>query len=151
MRVFTRHDSTMPVEVLSEEFNIEERKSILNIGTGGLAFKSEKNFVPGTFVKLRIPFVKPVFASDARIAWRKKIRDEYIVGVEFLKSDDIFKIRMVEQVCEIENFRKKMESEENIELSSGSAALEWQSRFANTFQTYTAKNGKNSSQKKENL
>jgi len=80
---------------------------------------------------LRFPYLKPAFeAPAARVAWCQNEGGQYTVGVQFLESEEAFRVRLVEQICHIENYRREVAQGEGRELTSEEAALEWISRFA---------------------
>jgi len=53
--------------------------------------------------------------------------------VQFLDADEACRTPMVEQVCEIEEYRRSVERIEGGELSAEEAAFEWIHRFAGQF------------------
>jgi hypothetical protein len=77
--------------------------------------------------------VDPPFEAMARVAWCRPDGDAFLVGVEFLDSDDAFQSRMVQQVCSIENYKQDVAAKEGRVLSSQEAAAEWISKFAGRF------------------
>lgn len=135
MRTFIRHPSDIPIEIQFENNPAEREKLLNDISTGGLSFKSEVLLEENSFVKVRIPLIKPVFEAKGRVVWCKPENSHYDVGIEFVETDDIFKIRMVEQICHIEHYKKEVSEKEGRALSGREAALEWISKYANTFQT----------------
>ena len=80
-----------------------------------------------------VPFSRFVVEAQARVAWCKDRRGYYEVGVEFLAEDDMFRARMVEQVCHIEHYRKAVKAKEGRRLSREEAALEWIAKHAADF------------------
>jgi len=55
------------------------------------------------------------------------------VGVEFLDQDILFRLRMVEQICHIEQYRRTVRESQGRVLSSQEAAIEWIERYAEAF------------------
>ncbi len=76
--------------------------------------------------------VDPPFDAQARVAWCRPENDAYCVGVQFLGAEDAFRIRMVEQVCAIDQYRREA-AEQGRQLTSEEAAAEWITRFADRF------------------
>ena len=107
--------------------------TITNIGLGGLAFVSSRPFE----VMQRITITIPVLGQDNRltgnVVWCEKSGDGYEIGIEFEKSRDTYRMRMIEQICHIEHYRKEVERQEGRRLSSQDAADEWISRYAGDF------------------
>jgi hypothetical protein len=134
MRQFIRHPSDMPIEVRRAADSGYVGRCGKNVGFGGLAFLSDMVIAPETFVALRMPFLRPVFEVDtARVAWCKNEGSQYAVGVQFLDADVAFRVRMVEQVCHIENYRRDAEILEGRKLTTEEAAKEWIKRYASSF------------------
>jgi hypothetical protein len=134
MRQFMRHASNVPVEIRRVGDAAEISGSGKNVGFGGLAFLTETAFPPDTTVALRIPCVRPVFeVAAARVAWCKREGGQYAVGVQFPDSDVAFRVRMVEQICHIENYRRDVEIQEGRKLTTEEAAKEWIRRYGSSF------------------
>jgi hypothetical protein len=134
MRTFIRHLSDIPIEVKSENLKVDQSESLKNVSFGGISFRSDTAFDPGLVLLIRISSVRPLFEARAKVAWCKKEEDHFDVGVEFLETTDVFRIRMVEQICRIENYKKEIQEKEGRMLSGQEAALEWIGKFADDFQ-----------------
>ena len=131
MRSFIRHPTDIPIEfnvVDSDQGGIE---SLNNIGPGGLMFTSRIPVEPGSALRIRIPGRR--FEASAHVAWCKPSGTAYDVGVMFANQEDIYTLRMVEQVCHIEQFRKDVCAREGRVMSGSEAAHEWIKRFADDF------------------
>ncbi|MFO8212503.1 PilZ domain-containing protein, partial [Pseudomonas aeruginosa] len=77
----------------------------------GVACNAPRGFRRGTAVELRIPLLGDAARYPGVVAWSRKLSDDYLVGVAFLDEDTLFRARMVEQVCQIEHFRRQRERE----------------------------------------
>lgn len=55
------------------------------------------------------------------------------MGIKFTQSIDVFRIRMVEQVCHIEQYKEDVKAREGRCLTGTQAALEWIQRYASKF------------------
>jgi hypothetical protein len=137
MRQFIRHPAGIPIEIVSTQGDEQTAESVpgpaVDIGLGGLAFEFFRALDPGSVLMVRIPCVRPVFESPARVAWCLLSATGYRVGVQFLDARDEFRARMVEQVCHIESYRKRVLEHEHRELSADEAALEWILKYAAEF------------------
>ena len=67
------------------------------------------------------------------MAWCQNEGGQYAVGVQFLDSEEAFRVRMVEQVCHIESYRRDIAEREGRQLTAEEAALEWIGRYASSF------------------
>src|SRR5690242_16506997 len=117
MRQFIRHPSDVPIEIQSAPENGYLRRCIKNVSLGGLAFSSDAAIEPETIIALRFPYLKPAFeVPAARVAWCQNEGSQYAVGVQFLDSEEAFRVRMVEQICHIESYRRDIAQREGREL-----------------------------------
>jgi hypothetical protein len=135
MRRFLRHPSDMPVELVLSRQPPVSKQRLNNISLGGVACNSNRGFRRGTAVELHIP----LFGDRARypgvVAWCRKLPDHYVVGIAFIDEDTLFRARMVEQVCQIENYRQQREQELGEQLSVEAIAQEWIKQHASEFST----------------
>jgi hypothetical protein len=134
MRQFIRHPADVPIQVRFGGDGDYVGEHARNVGFGGLAFSSDAAVEPQTFVAVRIPHLQPAFEeAAARVVWCQSEGERYVVGVEFLDSAEAFRVRMVEQVCHIESYRRDVEQREGRKLTAEEAAGEWISRYASSF------------------
>lgn len=108
---------------------------VRDVSLGGLAFQSP--FCPenGQLVEIRIRTVRPEFRTKARVVWCRDLAVGYEVGVAFLARSDAFRARMVEQLCQIERYRRDVRDNEGRDLSGSEAADEWIRKYAAAFPT----------------
>jgi hypothetical protein len=137
IRKYIRHPSDIPIQVtldlvddVSEEITDE---TLTNVGLGGLSFISSQPFEMEQLVRVSVPIIKQDACLRGTVVWCEKSGDNFEVGVEFEGSKDLFLLRMIEQICHIEHYRKEVKLVEGRELSAGEAASEWISRYAGDF------------------
>jgi len=132
-RTFIRHPTEIPIEVATGEGVARGGRHLHDVSLGGISFESE--FCPelGEIIEIRIPSVKPQFRTRGRVVWCRTCDTGYEVGAQFLEETDAFRARMVEQVCHIEDYRRRVYEAEGRFLSGDQAAREWIQRFASTF------------------
>jgi hypothetical protein len=104
-----------------------------NVGRGGLCFGSVVALDPGCAIRVTIPLLGEQYEADGVVAWCRAVGSRYEVGVRFLTRQDRFSVRMVEQLCYIEDYRQQVARDEGRELTSEEAAAEWIERFAEHF------------------
>lgn len=132
-RQFIRHPTEIPIELWCMAKSCHEcKKRLSNISLGGLAFESGTNWQPGTIIGIRIPLVDPSFKTTARVVWCHKKTTRFEIGVELTEPNDAFRTRMVEQICQIEHYRKTLELQGRM-LNIEDAATEWISHYAAEF------------------
>lgn len=132
-RQYMRHPSELPIEVGRLASEPSQESPLRDVGTGGLSFVTREWLPPSTIVRLRIPCVTPEFSATARVAWCEQAGTGYRAGVQFLSDAAQFAARMVEQVCQIERYRREMQATSGRTLSAEEAAIEWIQRHAATF------------------
>lgn len=135
MRRYIRHPTDVPIEVRQQGFYSKEL--LRNVSRGGVAFYLHDALPVGSDVTIRIAVVEPAFEAPARIVWCRKKDDYFDVGAELKSDDDIFRLRMVEQICHIEHYKREVMQLEGRVLTGEQAAREWISRYAASFPTFT--------------
>ena len=139
IRKFIRHPVDVPIQVTTSwvEDEIDENidQTITNVSLGGLAFESPKPLDVLERVRVCIPVVDRDNTLIGNVVWCEKsdTGSGYEIGIEFEKSRDVFRLRMIEQICHIEHYRKEVLRTEGRELSNRDAASEWISKFAGDF------------------
>lgn len=133
MRTYIRHPADIPIEVQPSRADHASSVRLQNISYGGLAFHSEQAFSAGSRIIIRISTVKPEFEAQARVSWCKSEEGGYAIGLEFVNQEDVYKARMVEQVCHIQHYRNAVLKEQGRELGHDEAAREWVRKYAASF------------------
>jgi hypothetical protein len=134
MRSYIRHPSDIPIEYqTTSEVSGVSQEHLNDISSGGLSFSCAKPLQPGTLVDIRIALVKPSFEARGQVAWCRSEGDGFVVGVAFLDSSDLFRMRMVEQICQIERYKAEVLAKEGRRIDGEQAAREWIRKFADDF------------------
>lgn len=133
MRQYIRHPSQIPIEYSISDTVEPNKKPLNNISTGGLCFRSDNSIKDGTEVMIHIPFIKPTFTVKGVVAWCHKKNGNYDVGVKFMDSASEFRMRNIEQVCHIEQYRKEESQKKGRRISAEEAAKEWVAKYAKDF------------------
>lgn len=132
MRTFIRHPTSIPIQVCAGG-DESARVRVRNLSAGGLCFITDKPVKVGTRVEFDIPITSPDYHGSGVIVWRREQGpDSYEVGVRFTSDDEFFRTRMVEQVCQIEDYRQRL-ALKGRNLTSEEAALEWIARYSANF------------------
>lgn len=132
-RRFIRHPSRMPISFDLRNDNPPRDDYLRNVSDGGLCFASARPLDAGTPIRLGVPVFGERFEIDATVVWSREVGRGYEIGVAFEHQQDRFAIRMVEQLCYIEDYRIQVEREQGRTMSSEQAAREWVERFAGDF------------------
>ncbi len=148
VRKFIRHPSDIPITVceLCDDDLTEadladyEQSHINNVSLGGLAFFSPQAFLVDHHVVISVPCLDKNTCLEGSVLWCKTLAQGFEIGLEFDDPQAVFRLRMIEQICHIEHYRKEIERVEGRELSSEAAALEWITQFAAEFPRFEASN-----------
>ncbi len=138
MRQFLRHPCDFPVELVIRKQTFLPRQRLHNISLGGVACNSPRGFRRGTSIELRIPLLGDAARYAGVIAWSRKQANDYWVGIAFIDEDTLFRARMVEQVCRIEQYRRQREQASGGSLPFEELALEWIAQNAADFPMFCA-------------
>ena len=139
IRKFIRHPVDLPIQVTSscvEDENDETTdQTITNVSLGGLAFISPNPLDVLERVRVSIPILERDNTLIGNVMWCEKYAtgSGYEIGIEFEKSRDVFRLRMIEQICHIEHYRREILRVEGRELSAQEAADEWIAKYAGDF------------------
>ena len=127
----------MPIRVsasrVEDDDDTDSDQTITNVGLGGLAFLSSRPFEITERVRVTIPVLEQDNRLTGNIVWCERSGDGYEIGIEFERSRDTYRMRMIEQICHIEHYRGEVERLEGRKLSSQDAASEWIARYAKDF------------------
>ena len=134
-REYIRHPMAIPIDVKSETVQQYKHPHIKDISEGGLCFVYANNFSTGDKVQITISICRPEFNAEGIVRWCEKSDDDYLIGVVFLETEVTYSLRMVEQICHIENYRREVSKQTGEEMSAEKAAREWIHKYAGDFPT----------------
>ena len=109
------------------------KETLKNVSKGGLCFLARARLDTGDRLHVSIPLEDRTYEADGIVVWCRAAECGYRVGVKFEVETSAYTMRMVEQLCHIEQYRRSIRSQEGRELSSDEAAAEWVTRFAAEF------------------
>ena len=133
-RGFIRHPTDIPISWSLGDIVPPGGEHLRNISEGGLAFISHHDIAVGASIDIHIPVVRPEVSIKGEVVWCGPTDDGcFEIGVRFIDAGQRFQMRMVEQVCHIEQYKKELFENEGRSLTSEQAAMEWIKRFAKDF------------------
>lgn len=132
MRRFIRHPTEFPILVFSIDSANGDEASLCDISQGGVACSLRNELSPGTCVTLGIPSLQQEYRVSGLVVRCIRIANGYRVGIQFSDEVETFKSKMVEQVCQIEHYRRELHRRGRT-LDSEAAAREWIERFGSQF------------------
>ncbi|MFP4417802.1 MAG: PilZ domain-containing protein [Chitinivibrionales bacterium] len=131
-RAFIRHPAEIPIEyeVVGVERN---QRQLFNISRGGLAFRCDHNIPENTNLIIRVPVIAPHVSMRGKVIWSRYNHNYFDMGIQFTDPESGFRIRMIEQICHIEQYKKTIAQTEGRVLSGEQAASEWIEKYAGQF------------------
>lgn len=135
LRQYIRHPTDVPLTVQAADTQNPGAR-LKNFSCGGLSFCSDRALTPGQTLRLSIDIEEPPFEIDGQVVWCHVQDEHYLIGVCFHSDQDAFSVRMVEQLCRIEEYREKVQRTEGRTLNRDQAAREWIERHAAEFPTW---------------
>lgn len=133
MRNHVRYPSSLPVSIKLASGGHELVHRMCNVSVAGLRVTFPHAIDTGTLLEVRITAVTPEFSASARTVWCHKAEFDFEIGLHFLEPDDAFKVRMVAQICHIEEYRESILAREGRRLTAEQAAREWIAKYADSF------------------
>ena len=109
------------------------RELLHNVSLGGLAFVSTQTLPKGKTVKIRFPLLDKHRSLSGRVVWSRPVKQGFEIGLQFDDPDELYRLRMIEQICHIEHYRTEIAIIEGREITSEEAAQEWITRYAGEF------------------
>ena len=135
-RRYIRHLLVNPLKFRIEEGEEPEKTETLNVSEGGLMFTSKKNVPAGAVIQIQMPLYEKVFKIKAKVVHSQKDTSPglYRIGVEFLTYSDAFKVKLIEQIYLIEEYRVLRSLQIGKEMSLQEASKEWIKKYSETFE-----------------
>ena len=134
MREFIRHPLGCPIAHHFVDSDEPQREDyVRNVSKGGLCFHSKTYIAPDQLIQIDIPLGDNLFQATCLVSWCNITRQGFDVGVKFENKDTEFAVRLIEQACYIEEYRKDIQAKEGRELTEEAAAKEWIEKHADFF------------------
>ncbi len=140
-RKFIRHPISFPLKFHvegakgSRALAGENKSKTINISMGGLLFSSKLPVDKGKLISLKMPFEDKVFSVKAKVVHCVKSLDTklYCIGVSFYRLNDAFKVKLIEQLYLISEYRDLRSVQLGKEVSLEEASREWIRRYSERF------------------
>ncbi len=133
---FVAHPKDLPLDIEIIEDQSFPTVSTDRNGFVGITYLASSPFKAGTSVKITLEEIDPHFCVTGRIVWCDNERDEYRIAIEFPNKEDCYCVRMVEQLSQIEHYRRQAKFPGR-RLNYNEAAAEWIQQFAASFPAFT--------------
>lgn len=127
MKEYIHHPETVPLE--AKEVNQCFCKTCHNDETNGLSFTSESKFEKDSVINVRIEIEGELFNAYGKVTESISLKDgSYEIFVDFSDRIDPFKIKMIQQICQIVDYSTRKDIKQNV------AADKWIKENAKVFQ-----------------
>ncbi len=138
-RRYLRHSMCFPLSFSVVKNNFRRvscrRGDTKNVGRGGFLFSARKEVKKGTLIKINIPFQSKLFKVKAQVVHCCKNDDVQLwdIGVKFIHPKESFKVKLIEQMYLISEYRDLLAIELGREVSLQEASLEWIKKYSERF------------------
>lgn len=139
-RRFIRHAMCFPLSYkiigkTRKELSKEIPSTTINISRGGLLFSAKRPVSPDSKIMVRMPFQNKIFNVKAKVIHCNKSTETnlYNIGVSFERFTDAFKVKLIEQMYLILEYRDLRSVQLGREISLHEASQEWIKRYSERF------------------
>ena len=135
-RRFVRHPLCYPLEFESAMDKVSDRSDTIDVSEGGLLFLSKYHLTPGKLIVLKLPLQNKIFKVKAKVVHVERSPENpkmYNVGVSFYRYSDAFKVKLIEQIYLIDEYRSLRSLQLGREISFKDASQEWVNRYSERF------------------
>ena len=135
-RRYIRHLLVSPLDFQIDEVSSAEKTHTVNVSEGGLMFVSQNQVDAGAMIKLNMPLYGKVFKINAKVVHTEKNQESglYNIGVAFVTYSDAFKVKLIEQIYLIEEYRVLRSLQSGREMTIQEASQEWIKRYSERFE-----------------
>jgi len=139
-RRFIRHSMCFPLtyNVVEKARSLKSKDlgaKTINVGRGGLLFSAKEGIGTNSIISINMPFQNKTFKIKAKVAYCNKDCNTnlYNVGVVFLRPNEAFKVKLIEQMYLISEYRDLRSIELGKEISLQEASEEWIAKYSERF------------------
>ncbi len=137
IRRHIRQITGIPIKITLDytprDFDNDKDDTITNVSFGGMSFIANDRFQINQKIRVKFPILNSRAALTCKVIWCNKSKRGYEVGLEFDDAEEVERLKMIDQISDIENYRKRMESIEGRPMNSEQAAREWIKQYAGEF------------------
>ena len=140
-RTSVRHAIEIPIrfrvvnEPKQDTRSLSQPHKTKNISETGLLFLSSECFKIDTLLELTFPMRDKTFTMDGCVVHASRDSESglFRTGIYFPNPDSVFKVKMAEQVYQIDRYRKLLSQEEGRVVSEEEAAHRWINKHSDDF------------------
>ncbi|MCF7869658.1 MAG: PilZ domain-containing protein [Candidatus Omnitrophica bacterium] len=139
-RRFLRHSMCFPLTFSIIKGSLKkkskpEKTETKDISRGGLLFSSKTGVSEGALIQIKIPFQTKIFRVKANVVHCQKNSDTGLcdIGVKFSRTKEAFKVKLIEQMYLISEYRDLQSMQSGRQLSLQEASQEWIKKYSERF------------------
>ena len=134
-RKYIRHLLVSPLEYQVAEGLEYAASHTVDVSEGGLLFTAKQKVEAGTVINIQIPLYEKTFRIKAKVIHVAQDLETglFKVGVAFCTYSDAFKVKLIEQIYLIEEYRDLRSLQLGREISLKEASEEWIKRYSERF------------------
>lgn len=126
---YLHHPQEIPIAISPHLSGICEQSALCR---GGLRCSYDRYFAPRTSVSLVVNLTGQSITAHGWILLCQRINQQFLLSIGFSNPQTLFKVRMIEQACEIECYRRRQQRDGRM-LTAAQAASEWIAKHAASF------------------
>jgi hypothetical protein len=124
MRKSNRFRSDVAIHCESESQRSKSGECLKDISVDGLCFQSKNAYGKDQLLKIQIPLMKPAFHVESRVIWCTESGDNYAIGVKFTNIEKGYRIKTVETLHYLDEYRQQVYFLEKRIISGEEAYME---------------------------
>ena len=139
-RHFIRHPISLPlaykvISVKPHKHLKGIRSETINVSIGGLLFPARHSVQNDSIISIKMPFEDKVFNIMAKVVRCLKNPETKLfdIAVSFLRIHEAFKVKMIEQIYLIAEYRDLLNLQLGREVSLEEASRKWIKRYSERF------------------
>ena len=132
-RKFIRHPAELPVFYHRAKCTNAYSTPCFENNLVGLSFESKDPVEPGTILDITVRTCNEDHTFQGQVVRINRVGNRYEIGLCFNSESHAFRARMIEQICHIETYRRRLCEIEGCSIDIERAAKEWIEMFSAQF------------------
>ncbi len=134
-RRFIRHLLVSPLEYQVDEKGQFLSSQTIDVSEGGLLFLGKVEVPQGSVINIQMPLYEKTFRIKAQVVHVNKDNETglFRIGVAFTNYSDAFKVKLIEQIYLIEEYRVLRSLQLGRDVSLQEASADWIQRYSERF------------------
>jgi hypothetical protein len=138
-RKFIRHPSELPLSYHRAKCTHIESIPRFENDLVGLSFESNEPVEPGAILDVTVRAYNEDHTFQGQVVRILYLGNRYEIGLCFNSESSAFRVRMIEQICHIETYRRRLCEIEGCSIDIDRAAKEWIENYSAQFPKLSTK------------